>query len=166
MNLTTPQYTLVTNTCLTNDLRTDMPIQGFCRQVELDTVIPQGFLGVQTLETALRKCMGNEPGTILYLGVSYTILKLELIQEAISSPRRVYLPGCMSLTVEPNKDCQFLRVRVIRMLVSPSSSEERREAEESDDEIKVCKKKASYNQLSETFPFGAQRRTTLRQRIL
>jgi hypothetical protein len=123
MDCTIPQYAQVIKHCQQEDHDIDVPIKGFHKQLELDTVIPQGFTGALALDKAIRSCIGNQPGTTLHVGFLYTKLKMDILQEAVLGPRRVYLPGNMTLYVEPNKEPTFMRVRVVRLLVTPSTCE-------------------------------------------
>jgi hypothetical protein len=128
MDYTIPQYAQEIKHCQTEDPCIDVPINGFFKQLELDTVIPQGLTGALALDKAIRKCFGNEPGTTLHIGVLYTKLKMDIMQEVVLGPRRVHLPGCMTLYVEPNKQPTFMRVRVVRLIVTPTSGIARDEA--------------------------------------
>jgi hypothetical protein len=121
MDCTTPQYAQTMKQCQTEDPGIDVPIKGFFKQLELDTVIPQGSTGALALDKAIRGCIGNAPGSTLHVGVLYTKLKMDILQEVVSGPRRVYLPGFMTLYVEPNKEPKFMRVRVVRFIVTPST---------------------------------------------
>ena len=114
----TPLYAQETQTPLTC---IDIEPQGFAKHLEVDTLIPQGLRGSLALDQVVRKCMGNEPGTTLHVGVPYTKLRLDIINEVVVSHVRVFLPGCMTLHVKPSTDASFVRVWVFRFIVVPTT---------------------------------------------
>jgi hypothetical protein len=121
MDYTVPRYAQETKHYQIDNTDVDIPIKGFSKHLELDIVIPQGITGAIALEKAMRECMGNEPGSTLHVGVLYTKLRLEIIQGIVSRPIRVFLPGFMTLLVEPYTEPRFMRVRVFRFTVMPST---------------------------------------------
>jgi hypothetical protein len=124
MDFAIPRYAQETKHLKTEHPCIDVPIKGFFKHLEIDTLIQQGFSGATALDNVMRRCMGNEPGSTLHVCVPYSKLRLEIIQKTVVVSSQVFLPGSMTLFIEPMKEGQFLRVRVLRFIVTPSTCDE------------------------------------------
>jgi hypothetical protein len=121
MDFTIPRYIQETRRCQT-ERPCDVPVKGFFKQLEVDTTIQQGVSGALALDNILRGCMGHEPGTTLHVCVSYSRLRLDIIQKTVVVRRQVFLHDSMTLFIEPMKEGQFLRVWVFRFIVTLPTS--------------------------------------------
>ena len=86
----------------------------------VDTVITQGPGGVDALDKVLREGLQYEPGSTLYMGVQYAMLRMEVRKSCITHKFIVYMPEHMVLYVQPVPgSASLLHVRVERFLVTP-----------------------------------------------
>jgi hypothetical protein len=96
----------------------------------IDTVIPQGPPGVRALDGILRECLHCENGGRIHRCVSYSLLRLQIMQYGIVQMSRVLIPDQYLLYVEPTAapppltaaegdTAVYMRVRLFKFLVLP-----------------------------------------------
>jgi hypothetical protein len=96
---------------------------GYTRDECVDTVITQGPGGVTELDRILRECLQYEPGSLLYMGVSYAMLRMQVRQSNVTSVFRIFMPEQVVLYVGPVggavDSVVLMHVRVFRLFTLP-----------------------------------------------
>ena len=151
----------------------NMNVPGLDANKRVDAVISQGVEGAHAMDKLMRDCLQCEPGARMHVCVAYTLLRVEVMRNAITMKERVFMPDHMILFVEPapvpaicvshGMSHAYMRVRVFRFLLIPTgvsrdSAKRKAGNVSSDDEDHT-------HTSDKVFP-SSMRNKTLRHRIL